>query len=213
VSDKFVRDMDIGEVVNRASWLWPTACGREAWGLGMGMPTPGEMDTGLSLPREFGSGLKLSWFAGDGVADEMLVCLDRPGRPVSGFITSDTTDGRRRAFSVPLEFALEDRRGEGRAKLEGVRGRDKGAWSRIWSIMCSRTARWRLRTLREGVSKSAHLKMQDFGSETLLTGTFCTGSCAARALPSASAGSTRSAWRGISPFCPSVAPSRPHLPM
>jgi hypothetical protein len=74
---------------------------------------------------------------------------------VSGLITSDTIDGRRPPppessapapepeFAIGFEPAENEKRGDGRAKLDGVRGRDTGDWSRMWSIICSRTARWR----------------------------------------------------------------------
>ena len=82
-----------------------------------------------------------------------------PGSPVRGFTTSDINDGDGRLSAVVMANF-----GEGSAKLLGVRGRDIGVWSRIWSIMCSRTARcrlepesqWAARRL-EGLHTPAHL--------------------------------------------------------
>jgi hypothetical protein len=82
----------------------------------------------------------------------MLSCRDRrPGSPVSGLITSDTIDGRRPESSAPapapappepepdpepefpvgFEPAENENRGDGKAKLDGVRGREIGDWSRM----------------------------------------------------------------------------------
>lgn len=112
-------------------------------GLGMGTPAPGE--TGWALTK-VGSVVMVMGLSGDiaGVF-EKDPCLDlAPGKPVKGLMTSETAEprrGRTAGASLPADM---DRRGDGRAKLEGVRGREAGAWSRMWSIMCSRTARWRL---------------------------------------------------------------------
>lgn len=68
------------------------------------------------------------------IPKDMELCLDltAPGWPVRGLITSETIDFRRSGKAwMGLEPLEKDWRGDGRAKLDGVRGRDTGDWSRM----------------------------------------------------------------------------------
>ena len=88
---------------------------------------------------------------GEGTADDILAWRDcLPDIPVSGLTMSLTTDSLRCLSELKVADCSVGEKGlwpeieplgDGSEKLEGVRGREMGDWSRIWSIMCSLTAR------------------------------------------------------------------------
>ena len=96
-------------------------------GFGMGTPAPGEPGgwkekLGSLLPGVIGlRGDMAGTFENEPWRD-----LVAPGKPVKGFMTSETAEPRRGRAKGPSLPAEMDSRGEGRAKLEGVRGRETG---------------------------------------------------------------------------------------